>query len=245
MDSSARAKRTASRAKSSNTESTSTTNNSEFSGGSKTLNLGDIKPDFRRAFSPQTTISDSVQFDTTTGQTNIDTPFLPQLDIHTIGQSLKTTDLKDITDVRNPGFSDDQKCNEAIFERAKNDYEDAIRYQQLLQWANKYRGEEFKTLASNVKAFQAGLSTLTDIEKAKQQFLELLKQGKITEQKGTEYIAQSHKTSVIQAQLPYTIAENEANLEQSRIRAQKSFEQAKLDNDLFEDWLASKRGETK
>jgi hypothetical protein len=243
MDSTARAKRTASKAKSASTDTNSTSSNTGFNYSTKTLNLGGIRPDFRQSISPQVSISDSVNFDVTTGHTQLDAPYLPQIDINTIGQSLKSTDLKVIDDVRNPGFSEDEKCNEATFERAKNDYEDAIRYQQLLQWANKYRGEEFKTLASNVKAFQAGLTTLTDIEKAKQQFLELLKQGKITEQKGTEYIAQSHRTATMQAQLPYTIAENEANLEQSRIRAQKSFEQAKLDNDLFEDWLASKRGE--
>lgn len=244
MDSKERAKRAANRAKENGSNSTSTApTNANFSGGFTTINLGGIRPDFNQGIQPQTTISDNIQFNASTGQTQIDTPFLPQLDINSVGSLLKSPDIVDIVDIRNPGFSADQKCDEATFTRAKNDYEDAIRYQQLIQWANKYRGEEFKSIASVAKAWQSGLAALTDIERAKQQFLELLKQGKITEQKGTEYIGQAHRTAVAQAQLPYTIAEAEANLEQAKIKAQKSFEQAKLDNDEFTDWLASKRGE--
>jgi hypothetical protein len=220
---------------------TSKTNN-RVSTSNKTLSIPKATD---TTFNPTTvnpTIAGNVNFDFDSKSVAVELPGLPQLTIEGIAQSVKTITPKNITDVKNPGISDAEKADKAIFERAKNDYEDGVRYLQLVAWANTYKGEEYKVIASQAKAYQQGLIAASEVEKVYQQYLELAKQKQITTEKGVNYIAQSHKTATAQTALPYTIAENEATLETQRIKARRKFEEAKQANVEFDDWLTSLKG---
>jgi hypothetical protein len=242
MDANARAKKAAETRKASRTNST-TSSNSNMDTGLKSLSLPNTSIEaLNNKTSVVTKIAGNVEFDTTKQTTKVNLPNLPVLTIGAIANSVIHTNPKVITDVRNPGFTEDEKCDKATYERAKNDYEDAIRYQQLIVWANNYKGEEYKAIASAAKAYTQGLIAATDIERAYQQFIELSKQQQITTQKGVEYIGQSHKTATVQAGLPYTLADNEMTLEKQRIKAKKNFEEVKQANVELDDWLTSLKG---
>jgi hypothetical protein len=244
MDVNARAKKAAEARKSASKSTTNINNNSSTSNSSnKSITLP--KATDTTTFDKKdivTNISGSIDFNTSNQTTKVNIPNLPVLTVDGIAASVIHTNVKTITDVRNPGFTEDEKCDQATFERAKNDYQDAIRYQQLIVWANTYKGEEYKAIASAAKAYTQGLIAATDIERAYQQFIELSKQQQITTQKGVEYIGQSHKTATVQAALPYTLADNESTLEKQRAKARKSFEEAKQANVELDDWLTSLKG---
>jgi hypothetical protein len=189
-----------------------------------------------------TNIAGRVEFDIASRTTRVELPNLPQLTVDGVGSSLKHTTVKDIQDIRNPGFTEDEKCDKATYERVKTEYEDAIRYQQLIVWANNYKGEEYKAIASTAKAYTQGLIAKVEIEKTYQQYLELAKQEHITTQKGVEYIAQAHKTATVQAGLLYTLGETDALLEKQRIKTRKAFEEAKQADEEFDRWLTSLKG---
>ncbi len=91
------------------------------------------------------------------------------------------------------------KCDERTFKRAVLDYQDAVRYQELIVWANTYKGSEYKAMASAAKAYTQGLITKSEVEKTYQEFLNLAKQQQITIQRGVEYIGQSHQTAIVAA----------------------------------------------
>ena len=190
----------------------------------------------------KTEIAGNIDFNLESRTGVITLPNLPILTLDGIASSVKTTNLLDISDVRNPGIPEDRKADKATFERAKNDYEDGIRYEQLIVWANTYIGEQYKAIASKAKAYQQGLIAASEVEKVYQQFLELAKQKQITTEKTVNYIAQSHKTATVQTSLPFTMAENEATLEKQRIKALKGYEEAKQANVEFTDWLTSLKG---
>jgi hypothetical protein len=243
MDVNARAKKAAEARKSGNKSTTNTSNSSTSNTSNKSITLP--KATDTTSFDKRdivTNISGAIDYNTSNQTTKVNLPNLPVLTVDGIAASVIQTNVKTITDVRNPGFTDDEKCDKATYERAKNDYEDAIRYRQLVVWANNYKGEEFKAIASAAKAYTQGLIAATDIERVYQQFIELSKQQQITTQKGVEYIGQSHKTATVQAALPYTLAENESTLEKQRVKAKKSFEEAKQANVELDDFLTSLRG---
>lgn len=235
MDANERAKRTANGQKKSTGNTTQTTTKKQL-------------PVFRatdKTFEPQsvrTEIAGNVDFNLESRTGSVTLPNLEPITLDGIASSVKTTTLLDIADVRNPGITEDRKADKATFERAKNDYEDGIRYEQLIVWANTYIGEQYKAIASQAKAYQQGLIAASEVEKVYQQFLELAKQKQITTEKTVNYVAQSHKTVTVQTALPYTMAENEATLEQQRIKAKRKFEEAKQANVEFDDWLTSLKG---
>jgi hypothetical protein len=246
MDASERARKAANARKNAgNTNTSSTSNNSGYgqTSGSKTIDLPKINDgsfDKNNELNPR--IASNINFDGSSRTVGVSLPNLPTLTVDGISGLLKTTELKTISDVKNPGISEDEKCDRKTFERAKNDYEDGIRYLQLVQWANAYTGEQFRVIASQAKAYGQGLLAASEIEKVYQQFLELEKQKQITIEKGVNYVSQSHKTATVQASLPYTLAENESNLEQKRIKAKRSFEEAKQADIQLDDWLNSLNG---
>lgn len=236
MDANERAKRTANGQKKSSSNSTTTQTTRKqlpvFKATESTFTHQTVR----------TEIDSNISFDLETKTGSIVLPNIQPITVTDVADRVKTTTLLDISDVRNPGITEDRKADKATFERAKNDYEDGIRYEQLIVWANTYIGEQYKAIASQAKAYQQGLIAASEIEKVYQQFLELAKQKQITTEKTVNYIAQSHKTATTQTALPYTMAENESNLEKQRIKAKKGFEEAKQGNVEFDDWLTSLKG---
>ena len=210
--------------------------------GNKTISLHK-----ETTFAPVTvtpTITGNVDFNADSKTVDVSLPGLPNISVASIASSVKRTELHDLADVKNPGIPKEQLASKAEFERAKNEYEGGIRYQQLMQLANNFRGEEYKTIASAAKAYQQGLMATSEVEKVYQQYLELAKQKQITTEKGIAYISQAHKKATAQAALPFTVAENEAKLEQQRIKARKAYEEARQANTEFDGWLSSLNGQS-
>jgi hypothetical protein len=57
--------------------------------------------------------------------------------------------------------------------------------------------------------------------------LELVKQQKVTAEKGVDYIVQSHKTATKQAEMVFSIAQQEAALSEQKSKAHRAFESSK------------------
>jgi hypothetical protein len=241
MDSNERARRAATARKTGKT-TTSTSSSSTTSTTTKAIDLPKVGDSTFDKNEVMTNIADAINFDASSRTVDISLPNLPNLTVDGIANSVKLPTIKDIDDIRNPGFSEDEKCDERTFKRAILDYQDAIRYQELIVWSNNYRGSEYKAIASAAKAYTQGLLAKSEIEKTYQQFLELSKQQQVTIQKGIEYIGQSHHSATVQAGLPYILADSESSLEKQRIKAKKNYEEAKQSNIEFDDWLASLKG---
>jgi hypothetical protein len=203
---------------------TSSTSSSTFSTSNNGIDLPKVT-DFTTTPEVNTTINGNVTFDSSSRAVSVQIPGLPQITPDSIAANVHIPTIKSITDVTNPEI--DKTVDQATFDRAKAKYEGGIRYQELIGWANKYIGSQYRALAESAKAYAAGLSSAVEIEKVYQQFLELVKQQKITAEKGVDYITQSHKTAVKQAGMVYSIAEQEALLSEQKTKAHKAFEKAK------------------
>lgn len=224
-----------------NRQKTTATNTTRiYSNGQKTITTPVIT-NFSEDPRPETTIHGSVAYDSATSSVNVSLPGFERSSLDDIAASVYSPELTRITDVKIPEIKN--QATVAEYESAKAKYEGGIRYNELIVWANKYAGSQFKALAEKAKAFASGLVAQSEIEKVYQQFLELQKQQKITLEKGVDYISQSHKTAVKQAMLPYTLAESEAALSKQKSKAEKAFHEAKqaqLDTSSFIKSLGDK-----
>lgn len=194
-----------------------------FADGQKSITTPNLT-NFSENPSAKTSIHGLVGYDNATSHVTITLPGFERSSLEDIAGSVYSPDLTKIDDVKNPNIQNQSTVSE--FEKAKAQYEGGIRYNELIGWANKYAGSQFKSLAEKAKSFSAGLASQSEIEKVYQQFLELQKQQKITAEKGVDYLAQAHKTATKQAALPYTIAENEAALTKQKSKAEKAFHEA-------------------
>jgi hypothetical protein len=183
-----------------------------------------------------TKIHGLIGYNSNDNSVTVNIPGFERSTLDQISSNVHSPELTQITDIKNPGIKNQATITE--FEKAKAEYESGIRYNELIVWANKYAGSQFKALAEKAKAFASGLVAQSEIEKVYQQFLELQKQKSITLEKGVNYIAQSHKTATVQSALPYTIAENEANLKKQQFKAAKGYQEAKKVESEFNDFLA-------
>lgn len=208
-----------------NRQKTTTTNTTRiYSNGQKSITTPAIT-NFSEDPRPETTIHGSVAYDSATSSVNVSLTGFERLSLEQLADNVYSPDFAKISDVKNPEIKN--QATVAEYENAKAQYEGGIRYNELIGWANKYAGSQFKALAEKAKAFASGLATQSEIEKVYQQFLELQKHQKITLEKGVDYISQSHKTAVKQAMLPYTLAESEAALSKQKSKAEKAFHEAK------------------
>lgn len=208
----------------STSSSTHTTSSNQSTTSSNSIELPKIT-DFTAVPEVKTSISGAVTFDASSRSTSVTLPGLPQVTPDSIAGNIHTPIIKPITDVTNPDI--DKTVDVVTYDRAKAKYEGGIRYQELIGWANKYIGSQYKALAESAKAYTAGLSSAVEMERVYQQFLELQKQQKITSEKGVDYIVQSHKTAVKQTSMVYSIAQQEALLSEQKSNAHKAFEKAK------------------
>jgi len=207
-------KKAASTSTSSSTQASSTANNHSTT-GSNSLELPKIT-DFNAVPEVRTSINGAVAFDSSSRSVSVTLPGLPQVTPDSIAGNVHVPVIKPIADVTNPDI--DKTVDVATYDRAKAKYEGGIRYQELIGWANKYIGSQYKALAESAKAYAAGLSSAVEMERVYQQFLELQKQQKITSEKGVDYIVQSHKTAVKQTGMVYSIAQQEALLSEQKIQ---------------------------
>jgi hypothetical protein len=226
MDSKERVKKAVEARKkaSSNNSRSSTNNQSKFTSSSTNIELPKVT-DFTVNPEVKTSINGAVTFDSSSRSVSVQIPGLPQVTPDSIAGNLHVPVIKPIIDVTNPEI--DKTVDQATFDRAKAKYEGGIRYQELVGWANKYVGSQYKALAESAKAYTAGLSSAVEIERVYQQFLELQKQQKITAEKGIDYVIQSHKTATKQAGMVYSIAQQEAALSEQKSKAHRAFESAK------------------
>lgn len=137
----------------------------------------------------------------------------------------------EVGDITKPNIPDDAKCDERTKNAAIAEYEQGINYQQVAQKYNQYVGEQYKTLTEAYKAYNEGLKSLVALEKVKQQFVEVLKQQGVTQEKIVGYVDQAHKTATAQAKLPYSIAEREAQLSETKSKAMKAWHSAEAANE--------------
>lgn len=203
---------------------TNTNNQSKSTTSSTSIELPKIT-DFNTTPEVKTSINGAVTYDSSSRAVSVQIPGLSQITPESITGNLHVPVIKPISDVTNPGI--EQTVDVATFDRAKAQYEGGIRYQELVGWANKYVGSQYKALAESAKAYAAGLSSAVEIERVYQQFLELVKQQKITSEKGIDYIVQSHKTATKQAGMVYSIAQQEAVLSEQKSKAHRAFENFK------------------
>lgn len=145
---------------------------------------------------------------------------LPVVDNEFIGKQIKYEPFQTVDDITNP--SGLKTVDESTFNKAKLTYEGAIRYRQLEQQHSKYVAESFRSMSEAFKSLQAGFGTRIEYEKTKQQFIDVCKAEKVTEDKIIAYVDQAHKTALNRAKLPYIVAEREASLTEVRSKARKA-----------------------
>lgn len=185
---------------------------------------------------PQANISiDSTVAYNPNGLSDVAIPNIPNYTLNDVAQKTRLPEFQEITDITNPGIKN--TVSESQFNKAKNQYEGGIRYEQLSQLHSKYVAEQWKSLSEAYKAYSQGLIALSSLEKVKQQFIEVLKQQSVTQEKISLYVAQASKTATTQAKLPYEVAINEAELSETKSKAQKAFHKAKNANQEALDFI--------
>lgn len=160
---------------------------------------------------------------------------LPAVDDAFINSQVKFDPFQQIADITQPGNL--KTVDEATYNKAKHTYEGAIRYRDLEIQHSKYVAKSFQSLTESFNALSAGFGSKIAFEKAKQKFIDVCKEEKITEEKIIGYINQVHKTGTAKANLPYQIADRENTLEENRIKALKSSEKVKQSLSEAEDFI--------
>lgn len=171
------------------------------------------------------------------GGITIHTPGFNSIGVNDVLDKVHVPDIKGIVDVKNPHI--DGKATESEHSRAIEEYKAGIRYQELVEWANNYIGSQYKALSSAVKAATKGLNVAAELERLNQQFIELQKQKKITQQKGFEYVEQAYKTAVVEQRIAYSAAEQVALLNKQKAKAEKAFHEAKSEENKARDFIAN------
>lgn len=220
-----RAKRAVSERKRNTTSNTKTT--SGYSETNTKIDLPTITQndlDNDKPIQVNTVIGSGVTYDKS-GKSSIEVPNIQTVDINSIAGNVSFPDLTPITDITKPDIRN--KCDEKTKNAAIAEYDQGINYEQVAQKYNAYTAERYKTLVSAYKSYAEGLKSVAELEKVKQQFIEVLKQQSVTQDKITQYIDQAHKTATGQAKLPYSIAEREAGLNETKSKAKKAFYKAK------------------
>ena len=244
MDSNSRAKKNAEKRRKSVKSTPATTTKNSTSSVSKvvdnesTLNIESPNFDSQKEVTVNPTINSSVKYSKDGGIT-VDTPGFEPIDINDILGNVHIPDIKKIGDVKHPGIDKKLQATEAEHSKAIEEYKAGIRYQELVEWANNYIGSQYKALSSAVKAATKGVNASTELERLNQQFIELQKQKKITQQKGFEYVEQAYKTAVIEQRVPYTVAEQTALLNKQRAKSEKAFNEAKSEEQKTRDFIAN------
>lgn len=242
MDSNSRAKKNAEkRRKSVKSTSTTSTRNSTASiskvvDNESKLNIESPSFDFQKEVTVNPTINSAIAYSRESG-VSVTTPGFNPIGINDVLGNVHIPDIKKIEDVKNPNI--EGKATEAEHAKAIEEYKAGIRYQELVEWANNYIGSQYKALSSAVKAATKGVNAATELERLNQQFIELQKQKKITQQKGFEYVEQAHKTAVIEQRIPYTAAEQIASLRKQKAKAEKAFNEAKSEEEKTRDFIAN------
>ena len=241
MDLNSRAKKAAeTRRKNTKTSKAKTTTTSVG-----TINEGETKlaielPNFDSSNRKETTVNPSINSSinySKDGGITVDTPGFTPIKLDDVFGAVHIPNIQKIEDVKNPNI--EGKATEAEHAKAIEEYKAGIRYQELVEWANNYIGSQYKALASAVKAATKGLNATTELERLNQQFIELQKQKKITQQKGFEYVEQSHKTAVIEQRVPYSAAEQIALLNKQKAKSEKAFHEAKSEEEKTRDFIAN------
>lgn len=186
------------------------------------LNQNDLDSD--KLVQVNTVIGGGVTYDKS-GKSSVEVPNIQTVDINSIGGNVRFPDLTPIDDITKPNITN--KCDEKTKNAAIAEYDQGINYELVAQKYNNYTAERYKTLVSAYKSYAEGLKSVAELEKVKQQFVEVLKQQSVTQDKITQYIDQAHKTATGQAKLPYSIAEREAGLNETKSKAKKAFYKAK------------------
>ena len=223
-----RAKRAVTERKRANTKTSSTTKTTgNYSANSSNielpiLNQNDLESD--KPVEVNTFIGGGVTYDKS-GKSSVEVPNIQTVDINSIGGNVRFPDLTPIDDITKPNITN--KCDEKTKNAAISEYDQGINYELVAQKYNSYTAERYKTLVSAYKSYSEGLKSVAELEKVKQQFVEVLKQQSVTQDKITQYIDQAHKTATGQAKLPYSIAEREAGLNETKSKAKKAFYKAK------------------
>lgn len=216
------------------TSSTSSSNSNYSAGSGSKIDLPKIT-DFNQLPEINTQINNGVTFDSNSKNVTVAIPNAPNVDVNSIAGYSKFPELAVIEDITKPGIKN--KCDERSFNAAKLEYEGGIRYEQLVQLHNKYVAERWKSLTEAYRSYSQGLIAVWELEKVKQQFLEVAKQQNITQEKGIQYVEQAHKTAISQARLPYSVAGQEAELSKAKSKAQKSFYEAKKADSEVNDFI--------
>jgi len=225
-----RRKTVKSKSTSNSTKNTKTVNQSE-----SRVNIEIPSFDNGKQIEIEPTINSAIKY--SSNGISIDTPGFNTLKLDDIINSVHTPNIQKIDDIKNPNI--EGKATEIEHARSIEEYKSGIRYQELIEWSNNYTGSQYKALASAVKAATKGLNTATELERLNQQFIELNKQQKITQQKGFEYVEQSFKTAVIEQRVPYSAAEQTAVLHKQKAKAEKAFHEAKSEEDRTREFIAN------
>lgn len=241
MDLNSRAKKAAENrrktTKTSKTKTVTTSSVGKVSEGESQLNI-DL-PSFDGS-NRETTINPSINTAinySKSGGVNVTTPGFNPVNLDDVFGAVHIPNIQRIEDVKNPNI--EGKATEAEHARAIEEYKAGIRYQELVEWSNNYIGSQYKALASAVKAATKGVNAATELERLNQQFIELQKQKKITQQKGFEYVEQAHKTAVIEQRVPYSAAEQIAILDKQKAKAEKAFHEAKSEEEKARNFIAN------
>ena len=193
--------------------------------------------DFNKEPEVKTQVNSLVNYDGKSGVTAFEVPGIPSINFDSVAGRVRFEELTTIDDITKPGIKN--KVDEKTFNKAKLEYEGGVRYQQLAQLSNKYVAEEFKTLTESYKAYAQGLVAISELEKVKQKFLDVLKQQAVTSTKANEYIDAAHNLAISTAKLPYTVADREAKLSEVRSKANQSFHKAKNAEQEALDFIGS------
>ena len=193
--------------------------------------------DFNKEPEVKTQVNSLVNYDGKSGVTAFEVPGIPSINFDSVAGRVRFEELTQIDDITKPGIKN--KVDEKTFNKAKLEYEGGVRYQQLAQLSNKYVAEEFKTLTESYKAYAQGLVAISELEKVKQKFLDVLKQQAVTSTKANEYIDAAHNLAISTAKLPYTVADREAKLSEARSKANQSFHKAKNAEQEALDFIGS------
>ncbi len=223
----------ASKAKTTTTSSVGTINEGETK---LTIELPNFNSSNRKETTVNPSINSSIKYSKDEG-IGVDTPGFTSIKLDDVFGAVHIPNIKKIEDLKNPNI--EGKATEAEHAKAIEEYKAGIRYQELVEWANNYIGSQYKSLASAVKAATKGLNAATELERLNQQFIELQKQKKITQQKGFEYVEQAHKTAVIEQRVPYSAAEQIASLNKQKAKAEKAFYEAKSEEEKARDFIAN------
>lgn len=237
----ARAKRNVQSRMSKNSSNGSTSNGSAVSNGSLTSIEIPKVTDFKEQPEVKTQVNSLINYDGKSGATAFEVPGIPSVSFDSVGGRVKFPEFTEIDDITKPGIKN--KVDQKTFDKAKLEYEGGIKYEQLAQLANKYVNEQFKTLTESYKAYAQGLMAISELEKVKQKFLDVLKQQAVTGTKAVEYIDAAHNLAITQAKLPYTVADREAKLSEARSKANRSFYSAKNAELEAMEFIASLSGE--